>query len=111
MSIGAYKDYHLLEIGTKVYLVFSSRRAGNKEDIIMMCKIDSIHIQENKVYYTCKFIKFVIGKYEIDKQLKSFYFANYSINPETVAPALFTNIYVVFTSKEKCKDWLKYLRR
>ena len=38
MSIGAYKDYHLLEIGTKVYLVFSSRRAGDSQDIIMKIK-------------------------------------------------------------------------
>lgn len=111
MSIGAYKDYHLLEIGTKIYLVFSSKRAGNKEDIVMMCQVEAIHIQTNAIYYTCRFIKFVVGKYEIEKQIKRFYFANYSIDPETITPALFTNIYVVFTSKEKCKDWLKYLRR
>lgn len=111
MSIGAYKDYHLLEVGTKVYLVFSSKRAGDNQDIIMMCKITGAHVQENRVFYTCKFIKFVTGRYEIDKQLKNFYFASYSIDPETITPALFTNIYVVFTSKEKCKDWLRYLRR
>lgn len=111
MSIGAYKDYRLLEIGTKVYLVFSSKRVGNKEDIVMMCQVEAIHIQSNAIHYTCRFIKFVVGKYEIEKQIKRFSFANYSIDPETITPALFTNIYIVFTSKEKCKDWLKYLRR
>lgn len=111
MSIGVYKDYHLLEIGTKIYLVFSSRRAGDKEDIVMMCQVEAIYIQNNAIYYTCRFIKFVVGRYEIEKQIKKFSFANYSINPETITSALFANIYVVFTSKEKCKNWLKYLRR
>lgn len=106
MSIGAYKDYHLLEIGTKIYLVFSSKKNDNSQTIVLMCKVVSIHIQEKNTYYTCEFIKFVTGKYDISKQLKRFAFADYSINPRTNTAGLFTNIYIVFDNKEKCKEWL-----
>ena len=74
MSIGTYKYYHLLEIGTKIYLVFSSKRVGNKEDIVMMCQVEAIHIQSNAIHYTCRFIKFVVGKYEIKKTNKKILF-------------------------------------
>lgn len=101
------KVYLLIEIGSIVYLVFTSKREGAKDNVIIKCRVEKATVYENSTIYTAKPIKIVskAGRKEDLKQwVPSFLFENANIN---TGHRRSPNRYPVFTTKEGCIKWLK----
>ena len=98
------KVYLDVEVGQKIYLVFSSKREGYDKNIVVMSKVDKIVIYENSVTYSCQPIKIVTKeKEDVSRYVSSFIFRAANIN--TGYRSGF-NGYPVFTEKEACIKWL-----
>lgn len=99
------KRYLRLEPEQKVFVVFASKREGYKENIVLRCNVRECSIRKNTtVYYLVK-EKVVLGKKDIKPFIDCFSCENANI--DTGYRGMQTDIYPVFTTKEKCIEWLK----
>ena len=99
------KRYLELEPEQTVFVVFASKREGYKENIVLRCNVRECSIRKNTtVYYLVK-EKVVLGKNDIKPFIDCFSCENANI--DTGYRGMQTDIYPVFTTKEKCIEWLK----
>lgn len=100
------KVYLFIDIGSIVYLVFTSKREGAKDNVVVKCKVDHATVYGNHTIYCCEPIKVVTkaGDKEIKNWVASFMFENANID---TGHRRSPNRYPVFTTKEKCLQWLK----
>ena len=99
------KIYLQVEPEQEVFLVFSSKRENYKNDVVIKCKVTKATVYSNETIYSCEPIKIVTKtKEDLKNYVSSFLFANANI--DTGLRSGF-NRYPVFTTKEKCLEWLK----
>lgn len=99
------KVYLATPVGSNVYLVFASKREGYNDNVVIKCRVREAHILEHKVIYDCEPIRFMTKtKEDIKNYVSSFMFENSNI--DTGYRSCF-NRYPVFTTKEKCLEWIK----
>lgn len=99
------KRYLRLEPEQKVFVVFASKREGYIDNIVIRCNVRECSIRKNTtVYYLVK-EKVVLGKRDIKPFVDCFSCENANI--DTGYRGMQTDIYPVFTTKEKCIEWLK----
>lgn len=99
------KRYLRLEPEQKVFVVFASKREGYKDNIVLRCNVRECSIRKNTtVYYLVK-EKVVLGKNDIKPFIDCFSCENANI--DTGYRGMQIDIYPVFTTKEKCIEWLK----
>lgn len=99
------KRYLRLEPEQKVFVVFASKREGYKENIVLRCNVRECSIRKNTVIYYLTKEKVVLGKRDIKPFIDCFSCENANI--DTGYRGMQTDIYPVFTTKEKCIEWLK----
>ena len=98
------KRYLRLEPEQKVFVVFASKREGYKDNIVLRCNVRECSIRKNTtVYYLVK-EKVVLGKKDIKPFIDCFSCENANI--DTGYRGMQIDIYPVFTTKEKCIEWL-----
>ena len=107
MEMALTKRYLSIEPEQKVFLVFASVREGYKDNVVCRCKVISATVYSDRTIYNLKLEKIVLGsEKESDTKnwIQTFMCENanidtgYRVNP---------NRYPVFTTKEKCIEWLK----
>lgn len=99
------KVYLCVEVGSNVYLVFASKREGYKNNVIIKCRVSRAMVYENETIYSCEPIKIVTKtKEDIKNYVSSFMFENANI--DTGLRNGF-NRYPVFTTKERCLEWMR----
>lgn len=100
------KVYLSIDIGSIVYLVFASKREGYKDNVVVKCKVDHATVYADRTIYCCEFIKIVTKtkNKEAEKWVTTFMFENANIDTGYRSKP---NRYPVFTTKEKCLEWLK----
>lgn len=99
------KRYLELEPEQTVFVVFASKREGYKDNVVIRCNVRECSVRKNTtVYYLVK-EKVMTGQ----KNVKSFIdcFSCENANIDTGYRGMQTDIYPVFTTKEKCIEWLK----
>lgn len=101
------KAYLELEPEQKVFLVYKSKKEGSKENIIIRCNVFECIIRKNKILYFLDKEKAVLGKDNLSETKKRFLCSNANI--DTGYRGLQIDKYPVFTTKEKCIEWLKDL--
>lgn len=101
------KAYLELEPEQKVFLVYKSKREGNKENIIIRCNVFECIIRKNKILYFLDKERVVLGKDNLSETKTRFLCSNANI--DTGYRGIQTDIYPVFTTKEKCIEWLKQI--
>lgn len=99
------KRYLRIEPGQKVFVVFASKREGYKENIVLRCNVRECSIRKNTTVYYLTKEKVVLGKRDIKPFIDCFSCENANI--DTGYRGMQTDIYPVFTTKEKCIEWLK----
>lgn len=99
------KAYLELEPEQKVFLVYKSKREGNKENVIIRCNVFECIIRKNKILYFLDKERVVLGKDNLSETKIRFLCSNANI--DTGYRGLQIDIYPVFTTKEKCLEWLK----
>lgn len=99
------KTYLELEPEQKVFLVYKSKREGNKENVIIRCNVFECIIRKNKILYFLDKERVVLGKDNLSETKTRFLCSNANI--DTGYRGIQTDIYPVFTTKEKCVEWLK----
>lgn len=104
-KMAVIKRYLRLEPEQKVFVVFASKREGYKDNIVLRCNVRECSIRKNTtVYYLVK-EKVVLGKNDIKPFIDCFSCENANI--DTGYRGMQIDIYPVFTTKEKCIEWLK----
>lgn len=99
------KRYLRLEPEQKVFVVFASKREGYKDNVVLRCRVRECSVRKNTtVYYLVK-EKIMTGQ----KNIKSFIdcFSCENANIDTGYRGMQIDMYPVFTTKEKCIEWLK----
>lgn len=99
------KRYLRLEPEQKVFVVFASKREGYKDNVVLRCSVRECSVRKNTtVYYLIK-EKIMTGQ----KNIKSFIdcFSCENANIDTGYRGMQIDMYPVFTTKEKCIEWLK----
>lgn len=99
------KRYLRLEPEQKVFVVFASKREGYKDNIVLRCNVRECSIRKNTTIYYLVKEKVVLGKNDIKPFIDCFSCENANI--DTGYRGMQTDIYPVFTTKEKCIEWLK----
>lgn len=101
------KRYLSIEPEQKVFLVFASVREGYNADVVCRCNVERATIYSDTTIYNLKVEKVVLGK-EQDKDVKRWVqmFMCENSNIDTGLRRS-PNRYPVFTTKEKCIQWLK----
>lgn len=99
------KRYLQLEPEQKVFLVFASKREGYKENIVIRCKVKECTVRKDTVLYILRKEKIVTGQKNIKSFIDNFMCKNANI--DTGYRGMQGDIYPVFTTKEKCIEWLK----
>jgi hypothetical protein len=98
------KQYLLVDIGQKIFLVFNSKREGNKENIVLQCRVDHAVVNEKGISYMCIPEKVINDKTKaVEKYTHYFRFRNCNIDTGMRKDG----DYPVFTTKEVCIKWLK----
>lgn len=101
------KRYLSIEPEQKVFLVFASKKEGYKCNVVCRCKVVSATVYSDRTIYNLKLEKIVLGsekENDTKNWVQTFMCENanidtgYRVNP---------NRYPVFTTKEKCIEWLK----
>lgn len=98
-----------LDIGDKVFLVFSdTRNRKMKDNIVLYMSVASIVINETGIIYTAKTEKVVLCGEEKLKKC-SLYKSCYSFRGSNIDTGYSNEkyFYPVFTTKEKCIKYLK----
>ena len=101
------KVYIELEPEQKVFLVYKSKKEGNKENIIIRCNVFECIVRKNKILYFLDKERVVLGKDNLSETKIRFLCSNANI--DTGYRGLQIDKYPVFTTKEKCIEWLKDL--
>ena len=103
---GMKKVYLLVDIGSEIFLVFASKREGDKDNIVVKCRVAKATVYEKETIYSCEPIKVVTkaGDKEIKHWVSSFMFENANIDTGHRSKP---NRYPVFTTKEECLQWIK----
>lgn len=97
------KIYLQTEINQDVFLVFSSKRENAKRNIIFHANVVKVTIDKNGIIYTCKVDKCVNDKtVDINKYIGYYCYTNANIDTGYRGIS-----YPVFTTKERCIEWLK----
>ena len=99
------KVYLELEPEQKVFLVWKSKKEGNKETVIIRCAVNECLVRKNKILYFLDKDRVVAGKDDLSPTKVRFLCSNANI--DTGYRGVQTDLYPVFTSKEKCLEWLK----
>lgn len=99
------KRYLELEPEQKVFVVFASKREGYKDNIVIRCNVRECSVRKNTTVYYLTKEKVVLGKQEIKSFIDCFSCENSNI--DTGYRGLQMDKYPVFTTKEKCIEWLK----
>ena len=107
IEVALTKRYLNIEPEQKVFLVFASKKEGYKDNIVCRCRVISATVYSDRTIYNLKLEKIVLGsekESDIKNWVQTFMCENanidtgYRVNP---------NRYPVFTTKEKCIEWLK----
>lgn len=99
------KRYLELEPEQTVFVVFASKREGYKDNVVIRCNVRECSVRKNTtVYYLVK-EKVMTGQ----KNVKSFIdcFSCENANIDTGYRGMQAGKYPVFTTKEKCIEWLR----
>lgn len=100
---GMKKVYLLLEPQQKVYIVIESKREGKQDNIIAECICEKAVVYEDQTIYCFEVNKIVTKtKKEIRKELLMCENSNIDTGRRKGV-----NRFPVFTTKEKCLEWLK----
>lgn len=91
--------------GDIAFVVVESKREGYDRNIIVKCMLGKIGIYRDGAYYHFCPLKTVVGK-EYESQLPLTNYIAESSNIDTGYRRK-PNRYPVFTTKEKCIEWLK----
>lgn len=91
-----------------VYLVFCSKKHGARENIIFKARVEMVTITTEGIRYHAYCLKCVNNK-KVDKELQDGKWVNhYRFGNQTINNGFkTTDLYPVFTTKEKCIEWLK----
>lgn len=99
------KVYLSAPVGSFVYMVFTSKREGHKDNVVIKCRVKEVHILQHNIIYSCEPVKFMTKtKEDLKNYVSSFMFE--TANIDTGYRSGF-NRYPVFTTKEKCLEWIK----
>lgn len=99
------KRYLQLEPEQKVFLVFASKREGYNDNIVIRCKVKECIVRKDIILYILIKEKIVTGQKSIKPFIDNFMCENANI--DTGYRGLQIDKYPVFTTKEKCLQWLK----
>ena len=99
------KRYLRLEPEQKVFVVFASKREGYKDNVVLRCRVRECSVRKNTTVYYLTKEKIMTGQ----KNIKSFIdcFSCENANIDTGYRGMRIDMYPVFTTKEKCIEWLK----
>lgn len=99
------KRYLVIEPEQIVFLVFASKREGYTNNIVVKCKCEKAVVYKNSTIYCFEPIKVVTkaGNKEIENLVTTFMCENANIDTGYRRKP---NRYPVFTTKEKCIEWL-----
>ena len=101
-----HKAYLLLNPGQECFLIMVSKKEKAKKDVVLKCIVKECIVRKTETLYSLEPIKCVTDKNEdIKKYVNRFYCINSTI--DTGMRVLQRNIYPVFTTKEKCLEWLR----
>lgn len=101
------KRYLSIEPEQTVFVVFASKREGYNDNIVIRCKVKECIVRRNSTLYCLRKEKVVTGQKRIDTFIDSFMCENANI--DTGYRGLQIDKYPVFTTKEKCIEWLKQI--
>lgn len=99
------KRYLELEPEQTVFVVFASKREGYKDNVVIRCNVRECSVRKNTTVYYLTKEKIMTGQ----KNIKSFIdcFSCENANIDTGYRGMQVDKYPVFTTKEKCIEWLK----
>lgn len=108
MKMALTKRYLSIEPEQKVFLVFASKKEGYKDNVVCRCKVISATVYSDRTIYNLKLEKIVLGS-EKENDTKNWVqtFMCENANIDTGYRGLQIDKYPVFTTKEKCIEWLK----
>lgn len=92
-----------LDIGQNVIVVHSSKKEGMKNCCILLCKILSVFVDSEKIFYTGELVKTLKGGEDVDIKFVNFNESNVDTGKRDKSCAFPP----VFTSKEIYKKWAK----
>lgn len=101
------KAYLELEPEQTVFVVFASKREGYMDNIVIRCKVKECIVRSNTTLYCLSKEKIVTGQKNLNTFIDNFMCENANI--DTGYRGLQIDKYPVFTTKEKCIEWLKGL--
>lgn len=96
----------LLGTGEKVFLMAASKKEGYNKNVVFECEVTKIIITDNAPVYYCKALQCVLGKENLKKWVNVYSFMNCNINTGYRNKHDYSQT-IVFTSKEKCIEWIK----
>ena len=100
------KVYLPIDIGSVVYLVYASKREGYTKNIVFRAEVVKATVDKNGVTYNCEINRCMNDRMvDIDKYAKFYMFRNANI--DTGHRGTDKQYYPVFTTKERCLQWLK----
>lgn len=102
---GSNKKVFEVRTRAKSFVVFASKREGYKDNVVLRCNVRECSIRKNTTVYYLTKEKVVLGKRDIKPFIDCFSCENANI--DTGYRGMQTDIYPVFTTKEKCIEWLK----
>ena len=97
--------YLALKPDEEVYLVFASKREGYKDNVVIRCSVRECSIRKNTTMYYLTKEKVVLGKKDIKPFIDCFSCENANI--DTGYRGMQMDKYPVFTTKDRCVEWLK----
>ena len=97
------KVYLQVDPGQTVFLVFASVRGGYNKNIVIKGTVEGATVTAREMRYKCKLEKVVLGDENVKEFVTYLYFENANI--DTGYRGRYD--YPVFTTKEKCIQWLK----
>ena len=99
------KAYLELEPEQTVFVVFASKREGYMDNIVIRCKVKECIVRSNTTLYCLSKEKIVTEQKNLNTFIDNFMCENANI--DTGYRGLQIDKYPVFTTKEKCIEWLK----
>lgn len=98
------KVYLQVDPGQVVFLVFVSVREGYNRNVVIKGTVEGATVTAKELRYRCKLEKVVLGNENVKEFVTYLYFENANIDTGYRGHH---NNYPVFTTKEKCIQWLK----
>lgn len=97
------KVYLQVEPGQTVFLVFASVQEGYNMNVVIKGTVEGAMVTTKGTGYKLKLEKVVLGDESVKRFVKYLYFENANIDTGYRGH----HNYPVFTTKEKCIQWLK----